>query len=100
MRILFVFPNIDSPGYNLPESSLGEPARFTGENIWPGVVSPFNPPWLANEIVSIGSGGTLTVKFDEPIQNDSQNPYGIDFIIFGFRKKAIDLRFGKAIFIL
>ena len=60
---------IDSPGYNLPESSLGEPTRFTGENIWPGVVSPFNPPWLANEIVSIGSGGTLTVKFNKSIQS-------------------------------
>ncbi|MDP7005393.1 MAG: hypothetical protein QF718_04200 [Phycisphaerales bacterium] len=72
-----------SPGYNIPEVSLGEPSRFTGEDIWPGVVSPFNPPWLADEIVSIGAGGTLTVSFDEPVVDDQANPWGVDLIIFG-----------------
>jgi hypothetical protein len=70
-------------GYNIPETSIGEPSRFTGENIWPGVVSPFNPPWLGNEIVSIGAGGSLVVSFDEPVLDDSANPWGIDFLIFG-----------------
>ncbi len=70
-------------GYNIPETALGEPSRFTGEDVWPGVVSPFNAPWLANEIVSIGSGGSLEVSFDEPVQDDTTNPWGIDLIIFG-----------------
>jgi len=70
-------------GYNLPEVSLGEPSRFTGEGIWPGVVSPFNAPWVADEIVSIGAGGSLVVAFGEPVQNDPANPWGVDFLIFG-----------------
>ena len=74
---------VDSPGYNIPESALGEPTRFTGEGIWPGVVSPFNAPWLADEIVSIGLGGSLTLAFDKPIIDDPLNPYGYDFLIFG-----------------
>jgi hypothetical protein len=71
-----------SPGYNIPEVALGEPSRFTGEDIWPGVVSPFNSPWLANEIVSIGAGGSLVVSFDEPVQDNSANPWGVDVLIF------------------
>jgi hypothetical protein len=70
-------------GYNIPETALGEPSRFTGEGVWPGVVSPFNSPWLANEIVSIGAGGSLVVSFDTPVQNDPLNPWGIDLLIFG-----------------
>ena len=72
-----------SAGYNIPETAIGEPSRFTGEDIWPGVVSPFNSPWLANEIVSIGAGGSLVVSFDEPVQDDPANPWGIDLLIFG-----------------
>ena len=74
---------VDSPGYNISSASLGEPARFTGEGIWPGVVSPFNAAWLADEIVSIGVGGSLTVHFDEPVTDNQNNPFGIDLIIFG-----------------
>ena len=72
-----------SPGYNNPQSVLGEPSRFTGEGVWPGVVSPFNAPWLADEIVSIGFGGSIVVSFDEPVTNDAANPWGIDLIGFG-----------------
>jgi hypothetical protein len=72
-----------SPGYNIAESVLGEPSRFTGEDIWPGVVSPFNAPWLAEEIVSIGSGGSIVITFDEHIENHPNNPWGVDFIMFG-----------------
>ena len=74
---------VDSPGYTISDSVLGEPTRFTGEGIWPGVVSPFNAPWLADEIVSIGVNGSLTVHFDEPVTDDPNNPFGIDLIIFG-----------------
>ncbi|MDG1137492.1 MAG: hypothetical protein P8N28_04440, partial [Phycisphaerales bacterium] len=72
-----------SAGYNIPEVALGEPSRFTGEDVWPGVVSPFNTPWLADEIVSIGAGGSIVVSFVEPVQNELGNPWGIDLIIFG-----------------
>jgi hypothetical protein len=72
-----------APGYTQASAAIGEPSRFTGEGIWPGVVSPFNAPWLADEIVSIGSGGHLVLSFDEPVQDDPHNPYGIDLIVFG-----------------
>jgi len=72
-----------SPGYNSPMTAIGEPSRFTGEDIWPGVVSPFNAPWLPEEIVSMGSSGSLVISFDEPVVDDPANPWGIDLIVFG-----------------
>jgi hypothetical protein len=72
-----------APGYTIASAAIGEPTRFTGEGIWPGVVSQFNTPWLADEIVSIGGGGHLVIFFDEPVQDDPNNPWGIDLIVFG-----------------
>ena len=69
-------------GVNDPGTALGSPERFTGEGIFPQVVSPFNPVWRTNEIVQIGEGGFLTLQFDEPITNDD-HPFGVDFIVFG-----------------
>jgi hypothetical protein len=70
-------------GYQNPQSALGWPERFTGEGLYPGVVSPFSSPWLSHEVVSIGLGGRLTLELGEDIVDDPANPYGIDFIVFG-----------------
>lgn len=51
-----------SPGFNDPASALGSPTRYTGVGVFPGVVSPFNPPYLTSELVSIGEGGHLTLR--------------------------------------
>jgi hypothetical protein len=72
-----------SPGYNMPGSALGEPTRFTGVGAFPGAVTPFNPAYLSSEVVSIGFGGSLTLRFEQPINNDPLNPYGIDLLVFG-----------------
>jgi hypothetical protein len=72
-----------APGYTTAASVLGSPERFTGEGIFPGVVSAFNPPYGTNEIVSIGAGGHLTIQFDTPVENHVNNLYGVDLIIFG-----------------
>jgi hypothetical protein len=48
--------------FTMPAAAIGSPERFTGEGEFPGVVSPFNPPFLANEIVSVGEGGQLTLR--------------------------------------
>jgi hypothetical protein len=71
------------PSYPDPTTALGSPERFTGEGIFPAVVSAFNPAWGVDEIVSLGSGGFLVVEFDCPITDDPRNRFGIDLIIFG-----------------
>ena len=71
-------------GYTSPETALGPPERFTGKCFqFPGVVSAFNPAFCPDEIVSIGAGGTLVLRFDTPVTNDEANPFGIDLLIFG-----------------
>ena len=70
-------------GYTDPTAALGEPTRFTGEGVWPSVVSQFNPPFMPSELVSIGIGGELVLSFDEPVVDDPANPFGIDLIVFG-----------------
>ena len=49
-------------GYTNPSVALGEPERYTGEGVFPGIVSPFSPPFLNSEIVSVGEGGHITLK--------------------------------------
>ena len=70
-------------GYTEPSTALGEPSRMTGADPWVGAVTPFNGPWLTDQVVSVGSNGHLTVAFDQPITNSVDHLYGVDFIIFG-----------------
>jgi hypothetical protein len=72
-----------TPGFTNSAAAVGSPERFTGEGIFPSVVSPFSPPFGPDEIVSIGAGGKLVVKFNTPVRNGPANPFGIDLIIFG-----------------
>jgi hypothetical protein len=73
-----------TPGYDNPWAALGSPERMTGESGgFPAAVTPFNSPWGMEEIVSIGAGGSLTLRFDTPIRNDPSNPYGVDLLVFG-----------------
>ena len=67
-------------GYTTAASALGEPSRVTPGDFG-GPVDPFNPPYLRDQIVSLGAGGSLTVGL--AAQNNPANPYGIDFQIFG-----------------
>ncbi|MEM6552648.1 MAG: hypothetical protein AAF750_11045 [Planctomycetota bacterium] len=71
-------------GFLLPEAALGEPTRITNPmDPQGGAVTPFQPAFATDEIVSIGAGGQLTVSFDEPVTDDPLNPFGIDLIVFG-----------------
>lgn len=74
-----------APGPNTDAAAaLGSPTRFTGTQFgFPGAVTPFNPSFDPGETVGIGFGGQLTVRFDQPVQNDPLNPYGVDLLIFG-----------------
>jgi len=51
-----------TPGFLISSSAVGSPARFTADQSFPAVVSPFSPPFLASQLVSIGEGGQLTVR--------------------------------------
>jgi hypothetical protein len=66
-------------GYNNSSAALGAPTTFIGYQN----TDPFNPPYQSSDIVGIGTGGSLTLQFNTPIQNNPGNPYGLDFIIFG-----------------
>lgn len=73
-----------APGYSTPERALGAPTRFTGVGAgFPGAVTPFNPPFEPTELVSIGTGGSLVVRFDHPVTDNPLNPFGIDLLVFG-----------------
>src|SRR5205814_2362426 len=63
-----------------PSAALGAPSRI---NPFGETVDPFDPPYGTNQIVSLGAGGSLTLRLDTPIVNDPSHPFGIDFIIFG-----------------
>src|SRR5947208_15820672 len=71
-----------SPALTKPAAALGEPSRST-PGAFGGPVDPFDPPYLPTQLVSIGAGGSLTVKFAKPVLNHPRNRFGIDFIIFG-----------------
>lgn len=68
------------PGYIHPSSALGQPGQ---PDTWGFAVDPFAPAWQTNQVVSLGTGGSLTVQFATPIANDPAHPFGIDFLVFG-----------------
>ncbi|HJN90471.1 MAG TPA: hypothetical protein QGG93_09075 [Verrucomicrobiota bacterium] len=69
-------------GYTNRDTVLGAPARETpGE--WGGPITPFSPPYRLDQILSIGEGGEVTLKFARPIRDEPLNPFGLDFIVFG-----------------
>lgn len=68
------------PRFTNPWAALGEPSRV---NPFGEATDPFDPPYGTNQIVSIGAGGHLVVRFHTPIQNHPHNPHGLDFTIFG-----------------
>jgi hypothetical protein len=69
-------------GFTNAAAALGEPSRVTSGQFG-GPVDPFNPPYLRDQIVSIGAGGSLTLGFSSPVSNDPSHPFGLDFNIFG-----------------
>jgi len=71
-------------GYLDPSTAVGPAERFTGELFgFDSVVSIFSPAFGPDEIVSLGEGGHLTLRFDDPVDDDPAHPFGIDLIVFG-----------------
>ena len=75
--------------YNDPNMALGRPTLITtGDGMYMSpteqvLVVPVYPPFRSFELVAIGNGGQLTVKFNHRVVHDKNNPYRIDFIIYG-----------------
>jgi len=69
-------------GFTNKDAIVGPPAReMPGKSVDP--ITPFSPPYLLGQILSIGEGGEVTVKFAKPIRDESINPFGLDFLVFG-----------------
>jgi len=69
-----------SPRFRNPDAALGAPSQT---NPFGEATDPFNPPYGTNQIVSVGAGGSLVLKFHTPILNHPNNLHGYDFILFG-----------------
>lgn len=78
---------VSGAGITNASAALGMPSVQTvdPDPFWGGTfpVTPFSPAYLANQVVSIGTNGSLTVRFNTPILNTPGNPFGLDFIIYG-----------------
>ena len=84
------FDSITGMPFNDPMTALGRPTVDTTGDGWdtgaPTAAVPVvivNAAFRSTEIVTIGEGGQLVLKFDHPVQNDPRNPCGKDFIVFG-----------------
>lgn len=74
-------------GYTNASAAIGMPATFNPAfPPWspdPTPITPFEAPYTADQLVGIGSGGSLTLQFASPIRNLPGNPYGLDFVVYG-----------------
>ncbi len=79
---------IDFNEYNDPNTALGRPTLETtgdmdiGPEV-PMVVVPVYPAWRSFEVVTVGAGGELVLRFNHRISDDKNNLHGVDFIVFG-----------------
>lgn len=75
--------------YSYPEAVLGKPAtQFqdgAGVTSRVKLVEPAYAYGLDGEplITTLNAGAYITVRFDHKVLDDPENPYGIDFIVFG-----------------
>jgi hypothetical protein len=84
-----------APQFVHAETALGEPSK---ENPFGEETDPFNPPYGSDQVVSIGAGGWLEVKFQTPVLNHPRNLHGLDFTIFANSGFIITNEFDLTIF--
>ena len=81
--------------YTNAAAVLGEPSRV---NPFEDATDPFNPAYGPGQILSLGAGGSLTVRLAAPVLNHPQNRFGVDFTIFGNSGFIITNEFDLATF--
>lgn len=78
--------------YNNPAAALGQPGTLVNgiydnpKGVYHAsmVYPPYNKdPQGNNLLVTTGTGGQVTVKFDAPIVHDANHWFGDDFLVFG-----------------
>lgn len=70
-------------GYTDPNAALGAASRMSGASFgFPSVVSPFSPPFETDQVVSIGHGGSITLRMGRVVRDRASHAFGIDFIVF------------------
>ena len=84
-----------SPRFQNPAAALGAPSQI---NPFGEPTGPFDQPYGTNQIVSIGAGGSLVLRFDKPVHNHPHNLHGYDFILFGNTGFIITNEFDSATF--
>ncbi|NIA21538.1 MAG: PEP-CTERM sorting domain-containing protein [Anaerolineaceae bacterium] len=73
----------DATDFTNSAAALGEPSRTTAA--WPSGTESVRmtvAPWQDSEVLKIGNGGHLVVAFNEAVQNDPLNPFGVDLLVF------------------
>ncbi len=62
---------------------LGRPTAYMSGQ-WGGPISPYNPAWHAEELLTLdGEDNFVVIEFDHDVVDDPDNPFGLDFIVFG-----------------
>ncbi len=70
--------------HNDPSVALGRPTvdtYYAYQTLRP--VLPVFPASGSHEVVTVGYGGQLILKFSHRVSDDVNNPFGVDFIVFG-----------------
>lgn len=78
--------SLDGSGlYNDPNDLLGKPATYCAG--WPATatdhISIVEPSWGDGYITTFNEGDHAVVMFDHQVTDDANNPYGLDFIVYG-----------------
>lgn len=68
--------------YTNAANALGSASRMTGFGDFISGVTPFNPAFATDQLVSIGSGGHLTLGFERDIVDGASHRFGVDLIVF------------------
>lgn len=75
-----VLAYIPAPGQFISDARFNDPARALGPPLGGGT---FSPPDL-QKVVSLGGiGGSIVLRFSDPVRDDPCNPFGLDAIIYG-----------------
>ena len=69
--------------HNDPNTALGRPSVNTDYFSADRPIVPVIAAWEQDQVVKIGFGGHLVLKFSHKVADDENNPYGVDFIVFG-----------------